>query len=151
VLGDLRSAFGGGVIGAETFELRVAHALTARTRRSLREAVADLPLPAWRRAVAALRDTLLGDEDPPLWIHPPPDIEVGQALVVGRDKGVNLFVDDPAVSRRHLMLRRDADGWTVLDLRSTNGTYVNGWRIERAHLRPGDELQVGDTRLRVAG
>jgi hypothetical protein len=150
VVGDLRAAFSGGVIGTETFELRVAHALTARTRRSLRTAVADLPSPAWRRALAALRDTLI-DDDPPLWLHPPPDIEVGQGLVVGRDDDVNLFVDDPAVSRRHLMLRRDDDGWTVLDLQSTNGTYVNGWRVERAHLRPGDELRVGDTRLRVIG
>jgi hypothetical protein len=151
-VGDLRSAFSGGMLGTETFELRVGHALAARTRRALRALVADLPVPPWRRAFGAVRDTLLGDyETPLLRLHPPPDIEVGLALVVGRDDGVNLFVDDPAVSRRHVMLRRDADGWTAQDLHSTNGTYVNGWRIERAHLKPGDELQVGDTRLRITG
>lgn len=47
--------------------------------------------------------------------------------------------------------RREREcGWTAVDLGSTNGTYVNGWRIEHARLQPEDELQVGDTRLRIA-
>jgi hypothetical protein len=150
VVGDLRSALTGGVIGVDTFELRIGRALAARTRRGLRDIVADLPVPAWRRAFEALRETVLGEADDPVWIHPPPQIEVGEALVIGRDDRASLVVDDPGVSRRHLMLRRDADGWTALDLQSTNGTYVNGWRVQRAQLQPGDELQVGDTRMRIA-
>jgi hypothetical protein len=150
VVGDLRSAFSGGVIGIDTFELRVSDALAAATRGRLRRLVADLPVPLWRRTLDALRETVLGPDDDATVIHPPPDIQVGEAMVIGRDDSANLVIDDPTVSRRHLMLRREAGGWVALDLRSTNGTYVNGWRIERARLGPADELQVGDTRLRIA-
>jgi hypothetical protein len=146
VVGSLRTALTGGVIGIDTFELRVGRALGTPSRRILRDLVADLPAPAWRRAL----DRLFPAADAPLCIAPP-ELAVGDTLVIGRDHDANLVLEDPAVSRRHLMLRREPRGWSVTDLRSTNGTYVNGWRIERADLKPGDELQVGDTRMRISG
>jgi pSer/pThr/pTyr-binding forkhead associated (FHA) protein len=79
----------------------------------------------------------------------PPQLTIGGRLLVGRDPAANLVVDDPAVSRRHVELRRQPDGWLAVDLGSTNGTYVNGFRVGHAHLRPGDVLGIGDTRLRV--
>jgi DNA-binding NtrC family response regulator len=50
-----------------------------------------------------------------------------------------------AVSARHASLRRDADGWLLDDLGSTNGSYVNGARVTSARLRPGDVLEIGRT------
>jgi hypothetical protein len=151
VVGALRAALGGDVIGLDTFEMRVGDALATQSRRRLQRLVADLPRPAWRRVLDALRATVLGERADPdvVWLHPPPQVAVGETLVIGRDPGANLVVEDPGVSRRHLMLRREQDGWTAVDLESTNGTYVNGWRIARARLGPADEITLGDTRLRL--
>jgi pSer/pThr/pTyr-binding forkhead associated (FHA) protein len=75
-------------------------------------------------------------------------------MVVGRGTGVDVRIDDPGVSRRHAEFRFQpgADGQptvSVLDLGSTNGTAVNGQRIQQAVLRPGDVIQVGGTKIRV--
>ncbi len=75
-------------------------------------------------------------------------------MVVGRGTGVDVRIDDPGVSRRHAELRYQAgaDGHptvSVLDLGSTNGTAVNGQRVQHAALRPGDVIQVGGTKIRV--
>ena len=149
IVGRLRAAYSGDMLGTETFELRVAEALVARTKMRLRATVADLPVPRWRRLAATVRSRLFGDGLEALALRPPA-IAVGEALVVGREPGANLVVDDPAVSRRHLLLRREAEGWSVVDLGSLNGTFVNGFRVERAMLEPRDELRVGDTLLRLA-
>jgi hypothetical protein len=64
-------------------------------------------------------------------------------------KGGRLVVDDPAASTQHCRIDLDAQGWRVTDLGSTNGTWLDGARIEGpTSLRAGQILQLGQTRLR---
>lgn len=65
----------------------------------------------------------------------------------GRHPDSAIFLDDVTVSRRHATFRRDADGFTVEDAGSLNGTYVNRDRIEQIRLSDGDEVQIGKYRL----
>jgi sulfur carrier protein ThiS len=67
--------------------------------------------------------------------------------LVGRSPECDVFLDDVTVSRRHAELLRDADTFTIRDLGSLNGTYVNRKRIESAILEDGDEVQIGKYRL----
>ncbi len=67
----------------------------------------------------------------------------GARAVVGRSRDCDLVLDDPNVSRHHAELRREGDGWTVADMGSTNGIKVNGRRVERAELSPGDRVTFG--------
>jgi hypothetical protein len=67
---------------------------------------------------------------------------------VGRHPASDLFLDDVTVSRRHVEVRRTAVGYTVRDVGSLNGTYLNRERIEaEVPVNNGDELQVGKFRL----
>jgi hypothetical protein len=68
--------------------------------------------------------------------------------VIGRGAEADLRLADPGVSRRHASLRRDDDRVVLTDLGSTNGTHVNGRRIDEVVLRDGDEITVGETALR---
>jgi hypothetical protein len=65
----------------------------------------------------------------------------------GRHPDSDIFLDDITVSRRHAVIERDDDGFTVRDAGSLNGTYVNRQRVDEARLRTGDELQIGRFRL----
>jgi pSer/pThr/pTyr-binding forkhead associated (FHA) protein len=67
-----------------------------------------------------------------------------QVAVVGRAKGCNVRIPEADVSRRHCRIVRK-DGFVVVeDLRSLNGTFVNGERITGAHaIRPGDAVDIG--------
>lgn len=71
-------------------------------------------------------------------------------LSVGRDPLSTIpFPSDSAVSRRHAVFLVNGAGWDVMDEGSTNGTYLNGKRLEgRAALSPGDEIQIGMSRFR---
>jgi FHA domain-containing protein len=71
----------------------------------------------------------------------------GDHLVLGRSRDCDIVLADPNVSRRHAELRRDGSSWVVADLGSTNGVKVNGRRVERARLEPGDRLALGLTEL----
>jgi DNA-binding winged helix-turn-helix (wHTH) protein len=74
--------------------------------------------------------------------------------LVGREPGASIWLDSPAVSRRHARLIVEAGHATIEDLRSKNGTFVCGDRISsRTALRPGDTIRVGRFTLafRVAG
>lgn len=69
---------------------------------------------------------------------------------IGRAKDCTLRAGSEAISRRHCAITRGADGWSVRDLKSRNGTYVNDARIEQATpLKPGDELRVGPLKFRI--
>jgi hypothetical protein len=65
----------------------------------------------------------------------------------GRHPESDIFLDDVTVSRRHAEFHREADGFTVSDVGSLNGTYLNRERIESAPLAGGDEVQIGKFRL----
>ncbi|MGW5329452.1 FHA domain-containing protein [Streptomyces sp. NPDC004014] len=66
----------------------------------------------------------------------------------GRHPQSDIFLDDVTVSRRHVEFRRSPDGaFTVADVGSLNGTYVNRERIDQVPLSNGDEVQIGKYRL----
>jgi pSer/pThr/pTyr-binding forkhead associated (FHA) protein len=66
---------------------------------------------------------------------------------VGRSPEAEVFLDDVTVSRRHAEFRHGAQGWSVRDVGSLNGTYVNRTRVEDRALRGGDEVQIGKFRF----
>jgi hypothetical protein len=100
-----------------------------------------------------------GYGEPSLW-----ELEVVQGLDVGRcfplydrtslgrDLEADIPLNDQRVSRRHLVVQRVGDNYQIIDQGSSNGTLVNGVLISGpTWLRDGDEILVGDSRLRVHG
>jgi hypothetical protein len=67
--------------------------------------------------------------------------------VIGRSKDCDVQVADPNVSRRHAEVRQEGAAHWLVDLDSTNGTEINGRRLKRAKLRPGDTITIGSTDL----
>ena len=65
----------------------------------------------------------------------------------GRHPDSEIFLDDVTVSRRHAEFRRVGNDFTVSDVGSLNGTYVNRDRIDSVELNDGDEVQIGKYRL----
>ena len=65
----------------------------------------------------------------------------------GRHPDSDIFLDDVTVSRRHAEFHREGGAFTVRDVGSLNGTYVNRERVEAATLSNGDEVQIGKFRL----
>jgi pSer/pThr/pTyr-binding forkhead associated (FHA) protein len=84
-----------------------------------------------------------------LTLHPPQRaarfliIRDGESLVIGRDPGCELVIEDPRVSKRHARLRWSDRGWTLEDLGSKNGTTVNGVPAAGAEVRDGDAISFG--------
>jgi pSer/pThr/pTyr-binding forkhead associated (FHA) protein len=75
----------------------------------------------------------------------------GQDVVVGRSSELDMVLVEEMVSRKHAVFRFESGVLTVQDLGSTNGTFVNGERIDKAVLREGDRVLVGTSILRVIG
>jgi pSer/pThr/pTyr-binding forkhead associated (FHA) protein len=84
--------------------------------------------------------------------RPPYNVSIAKTgFTIGRSPNAGndvVLEDDVRVSRRHARIELDADGkFTVYDLDSTNGTRVNGKKIDNCALHTGDEIRVGDSRL----
>ena len=75
---------------------------------------------------------------------------VDGATRIGRDPHDGIFLDDITVSRHHAEFVVDGDSLLVRDLGSTNGTYVNGQRLESMSLQSGDEVIIGRFHLLVS-
>jgi len=71
----------------------------------------------------------------------------GNLTTAGRHPDSDIFLDDVTVSRRHAEFSREGAVFTVRDVGSLNGTYVNRERIEETQLAGGDEVQIGKFRL----
>lgn len=69
-------------------------------------------------------------------------------VTVGRLPECDIAVGDPNVSRRHAEIRRQGNGFVVVDLGSTNGTKVNGAGVRQRPLADGDQITVGGTTVR---
>jgi pSer/pThr/pTyr-binding forkhead associated (FHA) protein len=67
-------------------------------------------------------------------------------LLVGRDEGVDVLIDEPLVSRQHARIERRGEDFRVVDLGSTNLTRLNGEPVREALLRHGDEVRFGRAR-----
>jgi len=70
-----------------------------------------------------------------------------RALSIGRLPECDIVIPDSNVSRRHAEIRPTVDGFSLVDLGSTNGSKVNGVRTVQRELHDGDELVFGNTRL----
>jgi hypothetical protein len=149
----LNAAYAGGLLSDETFERRVDHVLKARVIDPF-QIVGDLnlrgsvrgPVLSGLRAAASRIGAGKGAEAPLLaldWSG------AHQELLLGRHQRCDLVFSNLNVSRRHARLVFRDGTWILQDLGSKNGTFVNGVRVQRCELRPGDRLALGDEALWV--
>lgn len=98
---------------------------------------------------AQLNDLLhrqLGQSGPPR-----PGVRVPDHVdLAAFERGPDIVLADDAISRAHAMLFYDATGVGVIDLASTNGTWVNGQRVSSALMQQGDVLALGSTEVSVS-
>ncbi len=74
---------------------------------------------------------------------------IDERATIGRSEESDIFLVDPSVSRNHAEIVIDGGTVTLRDLGSTNGTFVNGERIETRRMSAGDEVTFGNTQMRL--
>jgi len=111
------------------------HVLEAVGERTLALPAAEAARLGLAHAPALLR---IGDE-----VH----ALTARRAVVGRSRDCDVVLTDTNASRRHAEIRQEESGFYVVDLGSTNGTALNGAKIDRARLEPGDRIVVGTTEM----
>jgi hypothetical protein len=139
-------------LSSETFIGRLDLAYAAQTRAELDRLLADLPEPTIVRRVTLdavgwssriLSDISRAWRGPQL---PRMILPLRSSVVIGRSTSADFIVADRTVSSIHARLAYDGGAWLLEDAGSTNGTYVNGWRVvDPILVRAGDELTVGET------
>lgn len=156
----LNTAYADGLLSEETFAHRLDQVLSGRLIDPWR-LVGDLkPRTAHRRWRAKLREVAAatGATLKPTRSHQPGDEAVllaldwngGQSeLLLGRSRDCDVVLASDRVSRRHARLFFRDGHWVICDLGSTNGTTVNGARVGRCRLRPGDRVMFGDTAVKI--
>jgi hypothetical protein len=144
-----------GCLTLDTFAYRVDQAYRAKTEEELAGLVADLPVAGLGRVRTFLSRLLDGIGRRPVAGPPSLEIEVllptsADALTVGRSRECDVVVGEETVSRFHAELRHlRGGGWTVRDLDSLNGTWLNGARIREARVCRGDVLCLGGLRMEL--
>jgi hypothetical protein len=157
----LNEAYADGLISEQTLVARLDQVLNAPLLEPHR-LIGDLSL---SRRGQRLRDRLLGtlntaistltdlvDEDrgalPPILLGLDWSAPDGE-LTLGRSSRSHLVVGEATVSRHHARLIRRDGAWVLQDLASKNGTFVNGRRVGRCRVLPGDRVTLGVTVLRI--
>lgn len=79
--------------------------------------------------------------------HPPVPLPAEGVALIGRSRESTLRLPDADTSRRHAKIACGRDGHVIHDLGSTNGTFVNGVRVESRALSPGDRIQIGGNHI----
>jgi hypothetical protein len=166
VIRMLRNGSIDGRISNETFLQRVDRALHAQGADELAELLADLPpVPddnmsaamRWRiRATTWLREIRLRRPRVRVAMRPaqPPPLVLPRGprtvFTIGRSPECDLSLGDLTVSWRHAELRHTGEAWVLVDLGSTNGTRVNGWRADSGFtIRAGDCVSFGRAAFRI--
>jgi pSer/pThr/pTyr-binding forkhead associated (FHA) protein len=149
-----------GLLSFETLNERLDVVHAARSIEQLQALVSDLrpavrsPLQTLARALRALsnaaRESLIAPRRASrLVVELPDDLAARAEVLIGRSSSCDVVLGDRTVSRRHVLLRRNAEGWAVIDLDSTNGTWVNGRPVTRGLARAGDAISFGAQRARL--
>ena len=119
---------------------------------------AQAPAPRERAATMIYRprEPIVPDAEPEV----PPEVErevitltvdgheypvTSRRVVLGRSRECDIRVPDANVSRRHAELRQEGATYWIVDLDSTNGTEVNGRRVDRSKVMDGDRIRIGGT------
>ena len=71
----------------------------------------------------------------------------GEITTIGSQMGNTIVIPDTGVSRKHVGIRRDATGYEIADLGSTNGIYINGQRMAKRLLSEGDIIRIGSSEM----
>lgn len=79
--------------------------------------------------------------------QPPLTLPAEGTLIIGRSRDADLRLADPDTSRRHAKIVCAKGRCVVQDLVSTNGTWINGTRVEEHVLQPGDRIQIGSQEI----
>jgi hypothetical protein len=151
----LNAAYADGLLSQETFSHRLDQLLEARLVDPLR-LIGDLNLrtagPGWRAtlitAVVARARRLRSPGPAAVLLALDWDGSQGE-LLLGRHQSCDVVLSDPRVSRRHARMFFRDGRWLLQDLQSTNGTTVNGVRVGRCEVRPGDRLVLGNEQLQI--
>jgi hypothetical protein len=146
----LARAYADGELTTDTLEARIADALSAPDRHGLETCLWDVPPRSrwWRPRRADVPPVALILEDDSDYVR----VDLGAvpgAIVIGRHASCAVRVANMSVSRRHAAVARRGGVCRVRDLGSSNGTALNGRRVEVAELRRGDRLTLGEVRVRV--
>jgi hypothetical protein len=148
-----------GRLSTDTFARRLEGVLAARSMAELDDLVADVRRPgALRRSTlrAVTWASSLSADLQAAWRAPRlPRLALpaaGPPVTIGRAPDCDCHLTEPSVSRRHAQLRRVDETWLLRDLGSSNGTRLNGMRVnEEIEVRPGDQLSLGGVRYRLGG
>jgi Domain of unknown function (DUF1707)/Inner membrane component of T3SS, cytoplasmic domain len=147
-LDTLRDGLTDGRLTHDTFVQRAEATVLARTGGDLSGLVADLPKPQRLRAAAAAvrrrarRSAKRWQRGFPLVLRLPAGSQ--RRFTIGRELACDMTVTDETVSRWHASLHQDGGGWLLDDLGSTNGTWLNGWRVSTAsRVTAGDLVSFG--------
>lgn len=160
---SLRSAYAAGLLTQDTFAHRIDHLyggalvhpeqlvgdLTFRSRPSrakLRGRLAALAS-AWQPRTISGSQPRTETQEARLPLLPLDWSGATTQVLIGRGSWCDLVIPGDTVSRRHAELFFREGSWVLVDLDSTNGTYVNGARVHRTQLLPGDRLAFGRERL----
>ena len=74
---------------------------------------------------------------------------LGEEIVIGRETANPIAIADPSLSRKHCVLLRTGEGWTIRDMGSVNGVVINGERAAERLLADADHIVIGKTELLV--
>ena len=78
------------------------------------------------------------------------EIKIDQdEIIIGRDSENEVQIDNVAVSREHAKIIKDSNSYYIQDLNSTNGTFVNGKKINKKFLKKDDEISIGKHSLQI--
>lgn len=129
---------------SEQISIVIATAMDDQTQdRTIRESPHAAFIPPRATAAIPCLTVISGGKDERVCTLPP-----GQVTVIGRGADADLTLEDPRISRRHARITTNSKGVPVLeDLGSSNGTFVNGSRIQRQELKEGDTLQFGSAAI----
>ena len=126
-----------GPVSGLSKKCRVNHAGCAK-------GVDDTSIREWVGSCESLEEDLMLEIDVTLKGRPVGTFSFNQeAIMIGRDPGSDIHLDNAGVSRRHAQIVKNGDRFEILDVGSSNGTFVNGYPAAERVLDNGDVVQVG--------